>query len=111
MLLLSLIAALCGTPLRQAEAASDLARSLAEVGDQDILEPEDGGIGDDSGVTIKAGCESPAHVLPPSVVGLDPRPLPDSSSLWPNVCRRGPEFVSLTAGSDQGNASLQCFLF
>jgi hypothetical protein len=51
MLLLCLIAALAGTPLRQAEAAGDLARSLAEMGGG-VVEEVDGGVGDDAGEAI-----------------------------------------------------------
>jgi hypothetical protein len=52
MVLLCLIAAMAGTPLRQAEAAGDLARSLAELDGGDVVEEIDGGVGDDSGETI-----------------------------------------------------------
>ena len=45
MLLLCLIAAFSGTPLRQAEAASDFARSRSELG-QDHVETIDGGVGE-----------------------------------------------------------------
>ena len=51
MLLLCLIAVLSGTPLRQAEAASDFARSRAELG-QDHVETIDGGVGDDAEVAV-----------------------------------------------------------
>ncbi len=52
---LSMLAALTGTPLRQAEAWSDLARSLAELDSTDAnLEEVDGGVGDDSGDAIRA---------------------------------------------------------
>ncbi len=50
--MLSLLAALTGTPLRQAEAAADLSRSLAVLFQPANLEPPDGGVGDDSGVVI-----------------------------------------------------------
>ena len=53
LVLLSLLAALAGTPLRLAEAAEDLARSLAELGRGVNLEEIDGGVGDDSGAVIK----------------------------------------------------------
>src|SRR5262249_12746706 len=46
----SLLACLTGTPLRQAEAASDLSQSLAELFQSATLESPDGGVGDDSGV-------------------------------------------------------------
>lgn len=48
--LMTLIAALTGTPLRQAEAADDLCRSLAELLQAASIEIPDGGVGDDSGL-------------------------------------------------------------
>ncbi len=48
MLGISLIAVLSGSPARQAEAADDLARSVAELGGGSGVEPVDGGVGDDS---------------------------------------------------------------
>jgi hypothetical protein len=53
MLLICLIAAVSGTPLRQAEAASDFARSVGEIGESGIEAP-DGGVGDDSDIALKA---------------------------------------------------------
>ena len=52
MSVLCLIAALAGSPLRQAEAAGDLARSLSELDGGAVIEEIDGGVGDDSGETI-----------------------------------------------------------
>jgi hypothetical protein len=52
LLSLSLIAALSGPLLRQAEGADDLIRSLAELGCPPLLEEADGGVGDDPGATI-----------------------------------------------------------
>lgn len=48
--LLSLLAALTGTPLRQAEAASDYARAISHRPQPADLQTPDGGVGDDSGV-------------------------------------------------------------
>ena len=48
--LLCLLAALAGTPLRQAEAADDLARALAKLLEPAHIETPDGRVGDDSGV-------------------------------------------------------------
>lgn len=48
--LLSLLAALTGTPLRQAEAAEDFARAFSEWFQPANLQTIDGGVGDDSGV-------------------------------------------------------------
>ena len=47
---LSLLAALTGTPLRQAEAASDYARAISQWLQPANLQTPDGGVGDDSGV-------------------------------------------------------------
>src|SRR4051794_30591910 len=58
MFLMALIAALSGTPLRQVEAASDLARSIAELGDGNIAEETDGGVGDDAHVALAADDDS-----------------------------------------------------
>jgi len=48
--LMTLIAALSGTPLRQAEAADDLCRSLLKLFQPASLDMPDGGVGDDSGI-------------------------------------------------------------
>jgi hypothetical protein len=73
--LLSLLAALTGTPLRQAEAASDLARSLAELFQAAGIESPDGGVGDDSGIgTLTASHCSAAEV--PAAPDLDFLPPP-----------------------------------
>ena len=68
MSLMCLIAALSGTPLRQAEAAHDFSHAIAEVGVGDVVDETDGGVGDDAGDTIlKAGNDagSPRAMLPP----------------------------------------------
>ena len=65
MVLLSLTAAFAGTPLRLTEAAGDLAHLLAELVDDGGIETIDGGVGDDSGETIRP---APAHAL--TVAGL-----------------------------------------
>ena len=79
MLLLGLLAAFSGTPLRLVEAAHDLAHAIAEleleVGSD--IEPTDGGVGDDSDATIKA---NPAHVPFAWMFALE---LPRPSSLAP----------------------------
>jgi hypothetical protein len=48
--LMILIAALTGTPLRQAEAADDLCRAVMELFQPASLEMPDGGVGDDSDI-------------------------------------------------------------
>lgn len=52
---MTLIAALTGTPLRQAEAAADLCRSMFELQETANIEIPDGGVGDDSGVGTLSG--------------------------------------------------------
>jgi hypothetical protein len=110
MFLLSLIAALAGTPLRQAEAAHDLACSLAELDGRDVLEEIDGGVGDDSDATIKSetahasviltiASAAPTEITPPL---SPPRPLPTGRSA------RAPR---LATGSYRWHALLQRFLF
>jgi hypothetical protein len=110
MFLLSLLAALAGTPLRQAEAADDLARSLAEVGCGDVLEEADGGVGDDAGDTIKADA-SPAPLLLATADAL-----PATFALaapGPGLILPGPTDRSHAppASSTRRHALLQRFLF
>ena len=115
MFLLCLIAALSGTPLRQAEAASDFARSHGESGQGQAIELIDGGIGDDSGATIlKAdGNTHPltATMLLAAADAFLTRLLPALS--LPNMedRRRADPLVSVPTGSAQRHAWLQCFLF
>ena len=80
MFLLCLVAASSGTPLRQAEAADDIARTLAGSGDSGI-EAVDGGVGDDSGetVVVRGG---PGHAIadaippaPPYLIAPPPSPI------------------------------------
>ncbi len=52
LVLLSLLAALSATPLRQAEAAADLCRSVADRDTSGDLDLADGGVGDDRAETI-----------------------------------------------------------
>jgi hypothetical protein len=115
MFLLCLIAALSGTPLRQAEAASDFARSHSEIGQGHVIGITDGGVGDDSGATIlKAGGDTHPY---PAMILLAPAaalltPFPPASSL-PNldIRRSADRLASVPAGSAQRHAWLQCFLF
>lgn len=83
-LLLSLIAALDGTPLRQAEAASDLGRSLAELFEGAGLEPPDGGVGDDAGDALLAAATEHAPGTDTSTsLDLPLLPPPASSVITP----------------------------
>ena len=53
MLFLSLCVAITATPARLAEAASDIGRALADADADAGMEEADGGVGDDSGDSIK----------------------------------------------------------
>ncbi len=114
MFLICLLALLAGTPLRQAEAASDYARWMAEQGQHGVLEAVDGGVGDDPEVLLSNTHESrtdqegmapffaapfPAGFALPAVVSLTLSPRLEAGSLTslPRPGRR--------------NAWLQCFLF
>jgi hypothetical protein len=95
---LSLIAALSGPLLRQAEGAADLARSLAELGCPALLEEADGGVGDDSGSTILSmdpGAPAGVNAAPafPEATVIDPwaqYPLPSLTHLPSLDSRQGP---------------------
>ena len=111
MFVLSVFAALSGTPLRQAEAWNDLARSLAELGCRDAnLEEVDGGVGDDSGDAIRAiDVNTPvllaiSDALPALLDPTSPQPTPDR--LLPPE-----ETPSPRSGLPQRLAMLQRFLF
>jgi hypothetical protein len=115
-ILLSLLAALSGTPLRQAEAADDLSRSLAELFQPNVIEPVDGGVGDDSGVATleapgQAGVEVDRSPGSEPVLPLCPAP-PLVPALSPNGSRplRQPEPWPLSS-TRQRHAWLQVFLF
>src|SRR6516225_1111292 len=103
MFLLCLISALSGTPLRQAEAASDFAREIGEFGHSDAIETIDGGVGDDQEVSIlKAGGDTFSLAAMTLVAITDiflPPPL--SASPLPTVdVQRGPDLSPrLGAGS------------
>jgi hypothetical protein len=62
--LMTLIAALTGTPLRQAEAAHDFCRSMIELLQTANIEIPDGGVGDDSGVGTLSGLNASSLVDP-----------------------------------------------
>lgn len=110
LFLLSLIAALTGTPLRQAEAAHDFVCSLAELDGGDIIEEIDGGVGDDSGATIQRVVAHTQMILSvtealPTLIGSGPvprRPFPAG--------RSNTTFPSRLPPSNR-LALLQCFLF
>ena len=111
--LLSLFVAFTGTPLRQAEAAADFARSLAEALEPAELETPDGGVGDDSGDTVLNG--SHASLTAPLPASLDsslPPPPPVGLYLNPDQTARLRERVwQPTHPPALRHAWLQVFLF
>lgn len=62
--LITMLAALTGTPLRQAEAAADFCRSMFESRETTNIEIPDGGVGDDSGVGTLSGTSAATLVDP-----------------------------------------------
>jgi hypothetical protein len=115
MLLLSLIAALSGTPLRQAEAASDFVRALAELGEGHV-EVIDGGVGDDANVSVlKAGCDiqSLRAMTPLTTAEGHLRPVLTAALSLPEFGHQRPfdRAPTCSSGSLRPHAWLQCFLF
>jgi hypothetical protein len=114
MFLLCLIAALSGTPLRQAEAAEDFARSLGEMTQGHVLEAIDGGVGDDSDASIlKAGPDAHSLTAMVSVLMETVEVQLSPVSSLPNIGDRRRAEVSSPppASGDRRFAWLQCFLF
>ena len=115
MFMLCLIAALSGTPLRQAEAADDFARTFGECGQEDALHTVDGGVGDDKEVSIlKAGGDSrplPATILLATADINFASLIP--ASFLPKIgdCRHADVSGLLPLSSARRCAWLQCFLF
>ena len=115
MFMLCLIAALSGTPLRQAEAADDFARTFGECGQEDALHTVDGGVGDDKEVSIlKAGGDwqsLPSTILLATVDVHFSSLIP--SSFLPKLGDRGQTDLLglLPASASRRFAWLQCFLF
>jgi hypothetical protein len=115
MFLLCLIAALSGTPLRQAEAADDFARSIGGLEQGGVIQTIDGGVGDDAEASIlKAGIDT--HFLSPTVflamadVHLPPLITGLFLSNIGDQCRTGLSGLQ-AASSDRWFAWSQCFLF
>jgi hypothetical protein len=114
MFLFCLIAALSGTPLRQAEAASDFVRSHGESGQGHVIEMIDGGVGDDSGATILEATGDP-HALAATMLlaAADAFLIPLLPALsLPNIDDRrwAGRLASLPAASARRHAWFQCFL-
>jgi hypothetical protein len=109
MFLLSLVAALTGTPLRLAEAAHDIACALAESGGGDALEVPDGRVGDDSDATIKPDNILVCVALSFAVAIVFCTFLASQAS-WRALPQRADRPPRLIAGRSQRLALLQCFL-
>jgi hypothetical protein len=115
MFAMSLIAALSGTPLRQAEAANDFVRCLTDVAEGQDIDDVDGGVGDDSGATIlRAGSDDISLQTMITVASLDgflqPFSRTDSSKPFAHQPLADP-VATLTAGAVGKHARLECFLF
>jgi hypothetical protein len=109
MFVLSLIATLAGAPLRAAEAAHDLATSVADLGDGDTLEMPDGGVGDDSGATIR----SEVSRAPLESAGAHSLPAACLVATWRSsvpVERKADRIDVIASGVARRLARLQCFL-
>jgi hypothetical protein len=107
--LITLLVALSGTPLRLAEAAEDLSRSVVGPVDEGEIEEVDGGVGDEPEDVIRASVvqesASPAvfeftTVLPHFL------PFPEC----PSRLRRGASPPSLSILGVRVHLWLQCFL-
>jgi hypothetical protein len=110
MFLMCLIAALSGTPLRQAEAASDLARALAESGRGDDIEVPDGGVGDDSEAAVKAESTEVSGTIDLSVDVLPGCSSPIAPTAWSLFNRLDDPRPRSAASLSARLARLQCFL-
>ena len=111
--LMTLIAALSGTPLRQAEAADDLCRSLMELFQPASLEMPDGGVGDDSGIgTLSTPPSSCLANLLTSVAPLPLLPVSAGSASTPGEVEALRDAVWwLPHPPNVRHAWLQAFLF
>lgn len=115
MSLMCLIAALSGTPLRQAEAVHDFSHAIAEAGIGDVVDEPDGGVGDDAGDTIlSAGNDtrSPRSMVTLAAAEDIASHHPPSAPSFVNDDRRPPAGAgSLISGAERRHAWLRCFLF
>ena len=113
MLVVCLVAAAAGTPLRQAEAAEDIARRVAEsdAGESEI-EVVDGGVGDDSGETV-LDRQAAAHALTDAMPPAPPYRLLSIAPPLPPVVATNRRDYGMTPPerSARRQARLQCFRF
>jgi hypothetical protein len=115
MVVLCLIAVLSGTPLRQAAAADDYARSIDNYGQPHVLDTPDGEVGDDKDLSVlKAGSNTHSLTATNLLAIADVYFLPSIPFLsLPDIGdRRWADLSgSLPACSGRRSAWLQCFLF
>ena len=114
MFFLCLVAALSGTPLRQAEAAADYARTVGECERGEVLHDVDGGVGDDKEASILPASGN-TQLLPAAMLlaaaDASFTSLDSASSLQKIGCHGRVKLLSSrTASSAQRRAWLQCFL-
>jgi hypothetical protein len=115
MVLLSLIAAFAGTPLRQAAAADDYVRAIGQYAIGYVLDTPDGEVGDDQDLSVlKAGGDTHSLTITDLLVIADVYSMPSSPLLslrniddhrWADLSG------SLPACFGRRSAWLQCFLF
>jgi hypothetical protein len=97
---IALIAALTGSPLRQVEAAEDLARSLAELAHHQGVESVDGGVGDEADVATWRATSGPL-----AAVATAPGPAAGVEALSTNATGRpatGATAAAVRAEGDPG---------
>jgi hypothetical protein len=108
----TLIAALAGTPLRQAEAADDLCRSVLEMLQPASLETPDGGVGDDLGIgTLSAPPSDSLADLHTSNALFSPLPVSARSPATRRDVEAMRELGWTPNPPNIGYAWLQAFLF
>ena len=107
MFVLSLIAAVAGTPLRLAEAAHDMASSVAELGGG-ALEAPDGGVGDDSGRRSRRISRAPQQNDMRDIAPADASSAPGLRGFI--VQRRADQSARSASGVPRRLAQLQWFL-
>jgi hypothetical protein len=109
--LLTLIAALSATPLRQAEAAADFARSLSDSESAANIEVTDGGVGDDRAEAITAKFPD-QDLTPHSFPGYFQSQSPvDSCNLSQTHANQADPPPCPPSTASRRRALLQCFLF
>ena len=112
----ALLLILAATPARQVEAASDFARTAAEVGAGDRVEEEDGGVGDDAIEATPVDGSTQLAVdlmggLAPAVLGAFDGGA-DALAIPKSLCRPAPRVpTEMPPGAGRRQAWLGRFLF